>query len=68
LLQRQLCSVITSVVVGVTIESVTAASARVFEMSESAFLVLDPSKTLAIAYAYLALLRSCSNTPAVDAL
>ena len=65
-LQRRLFSVIASVLVGV--ESVTAAPARGFEMNEPAFLVLDQSKMLEIACAYLALIPSCVQFPAADAL
>jgi hypothetical protein len=66
-LQRRLCSGIASVVVGVVIEIVTA-PARVFEMSQFAFPVLDQSWTLAIACTYVALLPSYSKVPAANAL
>lgn len=68
LLQRRLCFVLASVAVSVVIESVTAALAPRFAISKPAFLLLDQSRTLAIACAYLASLPSCSKAPAADVL
>lgn len=56
---RQPYSLIASVVVGVVLGSVAAVAARAFEVSRLALPVLDKTKTLAIARAYLVSLLSC---------